>query len=107
MPPSGAGPMENIPPRGVGSLPPTRAQAIDRVGDRFEAAWRSGRRPCIEDYLDEAAEAERAALLRELLALELAYRDRAGERPTPEEYRSRFPRHDALIDTVFAEGGLP
>ena len=31
--------------------------------DRYEAAWREGRRPRIEDYLAEAPEPERAALL--------------------------------------------
>jgi WD40 repeat protein len=98
--------MENLPSTGDGSLPPKRAQAIDRVRDRFESAWRSGQRPRIEDYLDAASDSERVALLSELLALDLTYRDRAGERPTPEEYRSRFPGQDALIDTAFAEEGF-
>ena len=35
-------------------------------------------------------------MFRELLVLELAYRRRAGERPTPEEYRRRFPAHVAV-----------
>ena len=59
-----------------GSLPPTVVDRIDRVCDRFEAAWRAGRRPRIEDYLGEAAGPERSALLRELLLAELECRRR-------------------------------
>ena len=42
----------------------------------------------------------RAALFRALLELELAYRRQIGERPTPEEYRGRFPEHVAVIETI-------
>ena len=48
---------------------------------------------------------ERQALLRELLALDLAYRRRGGEPPTPDEYRMRFPAHVDLIDAAFDEAG--
>src|SRR5262249_22538570 len=40
-------------------------------------------------------------LLRHLLAVELAYRIRGGEHPTPEEYRSRLPGHDEVIRATF------
>ena len=74
--------------------------------DRCEAAWREGRRPRIEDYLAEAPEPERAALLlRELLALELELRSNGGERPEPQEYRERFPGHVELIDRILNEAG--
>ena len=73
---------------------------MEAVCDRFEAAWKAGRRPSIEDHLDGVPEAHRAAVFRELLVLELAYRRRAGERPTAEEYRRRFPAHVAVIDAV-------
>src|SRR5437870_3871547 len=50
---------------------------VDKVCDRFEAAWRTapstGQRPRIEDYLADAPASERAALLRELLRMELEY----------------------------------
>ncbi len=45
----------------------------------------------------------RTALFRELLVLELTYRFRGGERPTPEEYLRRFPAHAELIAAVFSE----
>ncbi|MBV8234093.1 MAG: protein kinase [Acidimicrobiia bacterium] len=76
---------------------------VERACDHFEAAWLAGRRPRLEDHLGATAEPERSALLRELLALELAYRRRSGEQPTPEEYRLRFPEHVELIDKVFGE----
>jgi tetratricopeptide (TPR) repeat protein len=40
---------------------------------RFEEAWRQGRAPSLEEYLSEAAPAERAVLLRELRRLEDHY----------------------------------
>ena len=73
---------------------------IEAVCDRFEAAWKAGRRPSIEGHLDGVPEAHRAAVFRELLVLELAYRRRAGERPTTEEYRRRFPARVAVIDAA-------
>jgi serine/threonine-protein kinase len=44
-------------------------------------------------------------LLGALLALELAYRVRAGERVERAEYRRRFPEQTAHIDALFAEMG--
>ena len=50
-----------------------------RCVDRYEAAWKAGRRPRIADYLGEVPEVESAdSLFHELLVLELAYRRRAG-----------------------------
>jgi serine/threonine protein kinase len=79
---------------------PAAVGRIDDVCDRFEAAWRAGRLPRIEDCLGETPEPERSALLGELLVVDLAYRRRRGERPTPEEYRRRFPEHGELIRRV-------
>ena len=57
------------------NLSPTLARQMERICDRFEAAWKAGQQPRIEDYLGEMPEPERPDLFRELLALELAYRD--------------------------------
>ena len=59
--------------------------------DRFEAAWRSGRRPRIEDELAGVTESERPALLQGLLALELELRGARGGPAMLQEYQSRFP----------------
>src|SRR5579859_7651229 len=66
---------------------------IDRLADRFEAAWNARQRPRIEDYLAEVEPPQRATLLEKLLALECRLRARDAESPDPEEYRVRFPEH--------------
>lgn len=66
------------------------AAYVDRACDAFEAAWRARRRPSIEKFLAEAPPPVRKELLRELLALEVAYRQRIGERPTVGDYLDRF-----------------
>jgi serine/threonine protein kinase len=48
--------------------------------DRFEAAWQSGQRPRLEDFIEEVEEAGRPALL----DLETYYRQREQETPQPE-----------------------
>src|SRR5262249_43777862 len=77
---------------------------LDKVCDRFEAAWKAAaspdERPRIEDYLEGAAEAERPARFQELVAREGDYRRRHGEEPAADEYRRRFP---ALDPTFLAE----
>jgi serine/threonine protein kinase len=64
---------------------------IKEACGRFEQAWKSDQRPRIEDYLVELAEPGRTALLRELIALDIAYRRRAGEQPQAEDYRLWLP----------------
>jgi serine/threonine-protein kinase len=75
---------------------------VDKVCDQFEAVWKEGGRPRIEDYLSTACGAERGALLRELVRVELEYRYGRGESPTPEEYHQRFPGDGELLDSGFA-----
>jgi WD40 repeat protein len=74
-----------------GSRTLSEAQRLQAVCDRFERAWQAGLRPQLEDYLGDTPELERSALVRELIALEIAYRRKAGEQPQPDEYRARFP----------------
>ena len=93
----------------LSELPLAQARRVDEACDRFEAELKAGRRPAVEDYVGAAAEAERPALLRELVAVEAAYRRRAGEEPRADEYRDRFPDLEpawlaALLPTSSAEG---
>lgn len=83
------------------TLPLEAKRRIDGVCLEFEAVWKSGERPQIEGYLNEIPEAERSALFRELLFLDLEYRNRAGEQPASDEYHHRFPGHTELIEEVF------
>ncbi len=90
----------------------SQARAINDACDRFEDAWRSGRRPGIEGAVEAAAselagpgDASREALWRELLALEIELRLGSGERPTRSDYAGRFPEHaaDGRLDAVLVE----
>jgi serine/threonine-protein kinase len=86
--------MSDAPWSGNESLPLTMAQRVDAACNRFEQAWKDGRRPAIEDYLADLPESERAALVRELVPLDADYRRRHGEEPQPPDYRTRFPHLD-------------
>jgi WD40 repeat protein len=75
-------------------LPLELARRLEQVCDRFEAAWRAGTPPHLEDFLTAADAEERAALLRELVLLDVFHRRRRGEQPGPDHYRHRFPHLD-------------
>jgi eukaryotic-like serine/threonine-protein kinase len=80
-------------------------RAVERICDRFEADWRANQSPSIEDYLAaNSVGPDRARLLRELLAIELVYRRRRGERPDPEQYHARFPNDADGVEAAFAIG---
>jgi serine/threonine protein kinase len=83
--------------RGTNSLesnPLSQARQIDKLGDRFDAAWKSalvsGPRPQLEDFLAEFGESERPVLLQELLPVEIEYRRQLGDNPRVAEYQARF-----------------
>jgi serine/threonine-protein kinase len=94
--------MTNDPRTVAGALSPTELVGLEPVCDRFEAAWRAGRRPRIEDYLGDVPAPSRPALLRELLELECDYRHRLGECPPAEEYCRRFPQEATAVQEAFA-----
>src|SRR5262245_32357105 len=79
-------------------LPLPLARRVDEVCCRFEAAWKAaacgGTPPLLESYLAEVAEPARAALLGELLKVEVHHRRRAGEEPREDDYRARLPDLD-------------
>ena len=79
------------------------ARDVDAACDRFEAGWRGGDRPLIEDFLGATTDLGRPLLFRHLLQLELDYRGALGESSGPSEYRRRFPGYDDLIDSIFDE----
>src|SRR5262249_31001236 len=66
-------------------------QKVDQVCTRFEAAWVSGASQRIEDYLADLADAEKGEVLRELILLDVFYRQKRGETCRAEDYRARFP----------------
>src|SRR5262249_8959916 len=92
--------MDECRPDHFGGLPPTQAYRVDAACRRFESEWQGGCEPRIEAFRAGPAPPQRAALFRELLALEVELRRDRGERPDPREYRARFPDHAAAIAAV-------
>jgi hypothetical protein len=76
----------------MGSIPAddsqslSNAQQIDAICDRFELAWLQGERISIEKILTDSPANLRDALARELVAIEMELRQKAGEKPSPAEY---------------------
>ncbi len=70
---------------------------INAAAERFECAWKDGERPRIEEFLIKVPEPQWPALLQELMRVEGELRRRAGEEPSAEEYRRRFPEHESVI----------
>lgn len=79
------------------------ARNIDQACDRFEKAWKAGKRPRLEEFLGAVGEPERAALLRQLLLLDWEYRRCAGDEPRASDYQTRLPDHATLIEEVGRE----
>jgi hypothetical protein len=77
---------------------------VDEVCVRYEDAWRTGWRPCLESFLAGTCGPERQELLRELLRLERHYRQGRGEPLDGHDYEGRFPEDVPLIRAVLAEG---
>ncbi|HPM81640.1 MAG TPA: serine/threonine-protein kinase, partial [Candidatus Anammoximicrobium sp.] len=84
-------------------VPRPMIEHVDRVCDRFEAAWQAGGRPSIEAYLEDPRADREAFLFEHLLLLELDYRHRCGESPAAAEYLARFPQYAAVIAPVYAD----
>src|SRR5690242_6400057 len=100
------GESRNGPAGGPGdALPVEDALTLEHACDRFEAAWRAGDRPGVEDALGGLGPALRAVAVRELVQLDVYYRRRAGEAPRAADYRDRFPDLDQgwLADAVGGE----
>ncbi len=83
-----------------GALPLSAARRVDAVCYRFELAWKAAtapnQRPCLADYVSDSPEPERAALLSNLIAVDIAYRRQAGEDPKEEDYRQYFASLDQV-----------
>jgi len=83
------------------TLSATQVEELDRACDQFEEALRAGGGLRIEDCLSEAEGPVLSALLGELIAIEVDWRHRLGERPEAAEYRKRFPGHVDAVSAAF------
>lgn len=81
-------------------------QQIDAVSEEFRQAWKSGRRPSIEDFLRRLPPEGRPVLFRSLLEIEIKRRNRCGEHPLSREYLQRFPQFAAQIRQAFDESTM-
>jgi serine/threonine protein kinase/WD40 repeat protein len=79
---------------------------IELLCVRFEAELRSGGKPQIEAYVEQAPEGARPELIRELLKLDIHYRRERGETILPGDYTSRFPEHASLIEMLLSDRSL-
>ena len=73
------------------ALPLSLEQKVDQVCTRFEAAWKAGAVPRLEDYLADLTDAEKREVLRELILLDVYYRRQRGDSCQVEDYHTRFP----------------
>src|SRR5437016_882405 len=76
---------------GIGSdafaaLPLPLVRRVEKICNRFEAAWKAGRRPQVKDFANDVPEPARPVLVRELIRLDVDYRRLDGEEPGPREY---------------------
>lgn len=93
--------MNSAPPASRATPSPASQIQVDATLLSFEAVWKAGRRPRLEDYLGDAQGPDGERLLWRLLSQELAYRRQAGEHPLPEDYLSRFPTQPSVILWTF------
>jgi WD40 repeat protein len=75
-------------------VPPALGRRINEACDRFEAAWRAGATPRLEDFAAGWSGDERAALLRELVPLDADYRRLRGEAVSPAHYAHHLAGFD-------------
>jgi len=79
---------------------------VVKAADLFEQAWKAGKRPEIDKYLERFAVSDspvRSELFKALLDLELFHRRKAGDTPKQSEYLSRYPQYIASVNEVFLE----
>jgi eukaryotic-like serine/threonine-protein kinase len=81
------------------TLPLSAALQVDSVCERFESAWKAANagaeRPKIETFLAGTDGPARAALIRELLRVDVHYRRAAGDEPNAAHYRETVPGLDS------------
>jgi hypothetical protein len=83
-----------------------QSQLIDWVCNAFELVWKDGGigvAPRIEAFIDRTAGQLRAALLRELVKIDVEYRHDAGDSCTKQEYILRFPAEQDAVEAAWQQ----
>jgi WD40 repeat protein len=85
-------------------LSPALVRRLEEACDRFEARWRGGERPRLDDFLASAGDGLYPVLLRELILLDVYYRQQAGECPRAEDYQTWLSGlHTAWLDAAVGD----
>jgi pSer/pThr/pTyr-binding forkhead associated (FHA) protein len=79
---------------------------IDAVCDQFEAEWRAGRTPRIEDYVAGKTGESRDQLLAALLRLEYELAGARGAVPPLRQYMARFPNDWRIVQRALGNASL-
>jgi tRNA A-37 threonylcarbamoyl transferase component Bud32 len=87
-------------------LGPETLRRVEQIREQFEAALKAGHFPPLESLLLDVEAAARPGLLRELLALEIRYRDQAGLPLTADEAGQRFLRLGPWAAEILCDLGL-
>ena len=77
------------------------AAQIKAACARFSSEWRTGKKPQIETYLKSVDRGSRVRLLGSLLQVELRLLEQAGQTPSLETYRKRFPKHGKIVAAAY------
>jgi hypothetical protein len=93
----------NHPPSLLDHLSAEAVWRLDEICHRFEQSWQAGQSPRPEDYIGGSKGAERLAVLRELLRLDVHYRRMAGEGPSARDYTKRFPDAVVVLSAMFPD----
>ena len=79
------------------------SQQIDVLCDEFETLFRQGDEVRIDDFLERINPEGRARLFRELLALDIELRGRAGTQLSRSQYVEHFGPYREIIDSAFSK----
>lgn len=82
--------------------PDSSAKALELRG-QFAAAWKSGARPDIQDFLQDVDTAARPDVLAELISVDMAQRREHGEEPQKQDYLELFPDDHPTVSAAFSE----
>lgn len=74
---------------------------LDQIADTFEMALRAGKGTRIEDVLHSSRGSGIRLLFRELLAIEIEFKQSRGEVVQKHEYLHRFPEYPEIVDATF------
>ncbi len=87
----------------MGELSSEELFRVNDIGERFEACWRHGQEPRIEEFLGMLPERLREALLQHLIGIELELLRKLRLVPFREDYERRFPEDRAAVAAAFSD----